>query len=227
MIYEPAVWAAAAMGAVAVYRLRWWRDIPESRLFTMAFGALSGAYVLAVQPVVEGLNGISIDVTGSAIALLVSVLLATLSFSAFAAVALKILTGSRHPGRYVGLAWSVAAAIFVVCWITGDARQSKTLNTFTADDVPAAVFALTYVILAIATGLTTVVATWRVLRRKGLRPRLSRATGGLFITAACLVGLAASLLLNALVLHLSPGNAQILEQIWWLPITIGLAVAGL
>ncbi|WP_405162926.1 hypothetical protein OG203_42800 [Nocardia sp. NBC_01499] len=227
MTYEPAVWAAVAMGAVMAYRLRWWNDIPESRLFTLAFGALSAAYILAVQPVVEGLNRLSINVTGSAIALLASVLLATISFSAFAAVALEILTGSRHPGRYVGMAWAVAAAIFVICWIAGDARYSKALNSFTAVDAPAKVFAITYVTLAIATSLTSVAATWRVLQRKGLRPRLRRATVGLFVTAICLLGLAISLLLNTLILDLPSDSAQIIEQIWWPPITIALAIAGL
>ncbi|MFB8277555.1 hypothetical protein [Nocardia colli] len=226
MTYEPAVWAAA-MGAVMAYRMRWWRAIPESRLFTMAFGALSIAYILAVQPIVEGFNRISISLTGSATALLASVLLATLSFSAFAVVALEILASSRHPGRYVGVAWSAAAVIFVASWFAGDARKSETLNTFTAADLPAQIFAITYVTLAITTGLTTAIATWRVLRRKGLRPRLSRATAGLFIAAASLIGLAASLALNALVLHLPSESAQILEQIWWLPITVALAVAGL
>ncbi|WP_433658309.1 hypothetical protein ACQPW1_40575 [Nocardia sp. CA-128927] len=227
MTYEPAVWAAVVMGAVTVYRMRWWRGFPESRLFTMAFGAISSAYILAVSPVVEGLNQISINVTGNAIALLASVLLATLSFSSLATVALEILTGSRHSGRYVGTVWAMGAVVMIACWFTGDARHSKTLNSFTALDVSARVFAITYVVLSIATGLVTLVATWQVLQRKGLRPKLRRAAAGLSVTAACLIGLAATLLFNALVLDLSSGSAQIIEQIWWVPITIALTVAGL
>ncbi|MFI6168774.1 hypothetical protein ACIBCN_18485 [Nocardia sp. NPDC051052] len=227
MTYEPAVWAAVAMGAVLAYRMRWWQNFPESRLFTMAFGALGSAYILAISPVVEGLNQISINVTGNAIALLASVLLATLSFSSLAVAALEILTGSRHSGRYVGTAWAVGAAVLIACWFTSQARHAKTLNSFTALDVSARVFAITYVVLSIATGVATLVATWPILQRKGLRPKLRRAAGGLFVTAVCLIGLAATLLLNALVLDLSSGSAQIIEQIWWVPITIALVVAGL
>ncbi|MFI6047089.1 hypothetical protein ACIA8C_36095 [Nocardia sp. NPDC051321] len=227
MTYEPAVWAAVAMGAVMAYRMRWWQGFPESRLFTMAFGAISSAYILAISPVVEGLNQISINVTGNAIALLASVLLATLSFSSLASVALEILTGSRHSGRFVGTAWALGAAVLIACWFTGAARHSKTLNSFAAVDVSAQVFAITYVVLSIVTGIATLAATWQVLQRKGLRPKLRRAAGGLFVTAVCLIGLGATLLLNTLVLDLSSGSAQILEQIWWVPITIALAVAGL
>lgn len=227
MIYEPAVWAAAAMGAVTAYRMRWWKDFPGSRLFTVAFGALSAGYILAISPVVEGLNHLSMRVTGSAIALLASVLLGSVAFSAYAAAALEVLTGSRHPGRYVGVAWVVAAAIFVGCWVAGEARHSKTLNSFTALDLPAVVFAITYAVITLVTALTTTVATWRVLQRKDVRPRLRRATGGLFVATVCAAGLSATLLLNALVLDLSSESARVIEQIWWLPISIALVVAGL
>ncbi|WP_378733290.1 hypothetical protein [Nocardia brasiliensis] len=227
MTYEPALWAAAATGAVMAYRMRWWKDFPESRLFTMAFGALCAGYVLAIQPVAEGLNQISIDVTGSAIALLASVLLGSIAFCAFAAVPLEILTGSRYLGRYVGAAWAAASAIFVGCWIAGEARHSKTLNSFAALDVPAEIFAITYAGLGIVTALTTVVATWRVLQRKDLRPKLRRAIRALFVSAVCLAGLAVTLLLNAFVLDLSSGSTQVIEQMWWLPMIAALAVAGL
>ncbi|MFI9511216.1 hypothetical protein [Nocardia sp. NPDC052566] len=226
MTYAAAV-CAAVMGAVMVYRMRWWKDFPESRLFTMTSGAISVSYILAVPPVVERLNSISINITGSAVALLASALFGSVSFSAMAAAAFEILTGTRHLGRYVGMAWSAAAAVFVGCWIAGDARRSETLNSFTAQDVPAKVFGITYAVLMILTALATLVATWQALQRKDIRPRLRRATGGLFVAAVCMTGLSVSLLLNALVLHLSAEGAEIIEQIWWLPITIAVAVAAL
>lgn len=223
---EAATWAAAAMGAVTVYRMRWWHDVPQSRLFTMAFGALSGAFFLAVSPVVERVNHLSINLTGHAIVLPASTLLASVAFSAYTAVALRILTGSGYLGRYIGAAWSAAAAILVGSWIAGDARYYVTPSLFTARDVPANIFATTYAVLMTVTALATLFATYRALQHREVPDRLRRAIGGLFVAALCTIGLSVTLLLNALVLQLPLEDTRLIEHSWWVPITIALVIAG-
>ncbi|WP_194816563.1 hypothetical protein [Nocardia sp. XZ_19_385] len=58
-------------------------------------------------------------------------------------------------------------------------------------------------------------------------PRLRRATWALLVAAFCTTGLSISLLIAALWLNLSAADAQFLERLWWAPLVLALAVAGL
>ncbi|WP_194816562.1 hypothetical protein [Nocardia sp. XZ_19_385] len=120
---------------------------------------MSAAYILAIPPVVNRVNHISLELIGSATALLASVLLATISFCAFTVIALQILTDSRRLDRYVGALWIVGATVLVGSWSLSDIRHSPTLNTLSVTDLPGEIFALTYSVLMIVTGLTSLVAT--------------------------------------------------------------------
>jgi uncharacterized BrkB/YihY/UPF0761 family membrane protein len=77
------------------------------------------------------------------------------------------------------------------------------------------------------TSLTTLRAAWNALRRNDIRPRLRRAARALFVAVACAPALAASLALNAVVLHLPIQDIERIEEVWRLPALVSLAVAGL
>ncbi|MGW4771843.1 hypothetical protein ACWEO2_27870 [Nocardia sp. NPDC004278] len=218
---------AAVMVAVMAYRLRWWRSRRESRPFTAAFGVVCAALIIGAPPVDEYIDRWSLQVIGSATAILIAVLLMVGAYCIYATVALSIIAGTPRFTLYNAAAWLLTSAVLVISWLAGDASKMVAGDPLGLPDLSSRIFTLTYAGLMAVAWLATLITTWKALQRKDLRPRLRRAAWGLFATAACAIGLAVSLVLNAVVLHMPLQNVENLELAWWVPAFIGLAIAGL
>ncbi|MEV6557977.1 hypothetical protein AB0M22_19840 [Nocardia sp. NPDC051756] len=144
--------------------------------------------IIGAPPVDEYIDRWSLRTFGSAIAILIAVLLTVGAYCFYATISFDIIVSNRRFRYCIPIAWMLATAVLLTCWFTGDARATEATDPLGLPDLPSRIFTLTYAAIMAIAAPTTMIATWKALQRKDLRLRLRHAAWALFVAAGCTIG---------------------------------------